>query len=1390
MSLCTRSLRRSVVCLLGMLSGLCAAQMAPNQFISQPKEWLTGGRVTSFLTGTLQSLTASGPDILFINAPTFSGSSSSILVGELLQTGSGLSQSLKPNQIVFPNVSNVAAALGDFNGDNITDYAFVLSPMAQGWVQGEPNTLCVYYGTGATINDIEIGSPPSSYNNALDPTTLQSVYPPATSGGYTSGCMAFHAQGSKPPNFQYVAALPFTTNGLPQLLVEDTVNNYLYIFTNSRQVGSNGVLNGFAPPPAPIYLANGAGPIYTGDFNHDGCTDFIINGQSSHTATVYLGNKISNCNGSFPAPVTVPFTVNSMLLQDMVNGTYSDGTPIQDMVVEGENGVIGIYPGKADGTFATTSIGGTAAASPNALSGIGGHLAAIDPNSLNILTTTPIGLSVLQPQSLSNLNYTLKNIYNIGPGRSSFALAHFLGNSTPELAVDSAEGVIFALGDTSPADGGFQTSLAYPALAPALGATVGPFRNAAHNPTGILDVVVATAAANAVQGQLLTGNGAGTFTPANPTSTTGGPSGGNGTLWSNILSGDFNGDGKLDLAYSLTGLPLPTSGTGLYVQYGIGDGTFQAPLPVSGASSGNTLYGESTVGTFNSGANAGIANIDANFDDTLLGQSSNTFNVGLNQSETNTGFNQVAAGTFKTGSSYQDLVFQQGASLVPYKNNQGGTGKNFTPMLPALTGPTPAADYAISAVLLTDIDGDGNGDILAIYHNLASDPSNPSASTPNWLYIWWGKGDGTFQSPLAIQLSRNFYLAAVADMNADGLPDIVLSDGYVVGILYNQGGKSSGAFVSDCSPFSATCNESYEQHFLAGQGINSLTLQNVRGGSSPDVIVANGGATISNPLVLAGAAQTSATLPANPDVNTGGITVLVNHIDTHPVTWTLTSTPPTSNYGATFSITATLFSASGVAEPTGTVAFSMDGTAVSGCSSVIVIAGPSSSTATCPVPVGNTYPGGTHTLTAVYSGDQFNSPANLFGTHNITGVPTTTTAYFCVGPPAASCPAPPGIATPTSLPYPTSLSMYYGQYWNGTINTSSNDTVALTGNVNLNDNYTGAAPPPPSPLCTLPVTGGACPNSVGTTQGTSVGTNILTGVYLGDATHASSTSSPVTITVSPDTTSASVTGSPATSPQGQPVTFTATLTGNFAPPDGPVAFMYGSTTLCSLALVPNSSGVSSTATCTTSSLPAGTDQITASYAGDMNFLPAPPASFSETITPLIAPSFVVTVTPNPVSVGVGYAAILSVSVTPLNGFAQDVNLACGNLPAEATCIFTPSAIAGGAGSATLIVVTTAPHSCGTTQPYFLGGNRGGPGLAPLALPALAGLLAIFIPGKRRWLRALLAVLLAAGATHLIGCSTCTDLGTRPASYAFQVTAAAAAGSSEVESQAVTLNLTI
>ncbi len=1363
-----------------MLSIACAGQA--QQFRGAPDVELTGGRVTSLLTGNLQYPTSGGADILYINASALINNNRGIptltvVAGEDLNSGSGNPEDLGLNHISFTDVSNVVAALGKFAGTNNTDYAFALSPA----VAGGANTLCVYYGTGAIYN-----SQLPSYNGG-------SVYPPTTGG--TSGCMTFSTVGTATPNFAYIAALPFMVGGLPQILVEDIANSELYIFSNSGATGYT--------LPGIRFLTNislaatgGTGPIYTGSFDNkysnfdkNGNAFFIINGQAGHSATVYLGDG----NGGFTAqpPLTFTNSVYSMLEEDMDN----DGIP--DMVVEGSKGAIEIFRGNGDGTFGTISIGGTSA-SPSALAGNGGQLAAIDPNSLNILTTTPIGLSVLQNGGSGSLNYTLKGIYNIGPGRSSYALAQiFNTTSYPDFVVDSPEGVAIVQGDSN-GDGGFETSNAYSSLAPALGATVGQFRTPTTNPTGCLDVAVATGATagNAVQGQLLTGNlGSGgscngTFNTFNGiTNTSAGPSGLQTGLWSNIVSGDFNGDGKPDLAYSLTGYPLPTSATtnvpGLFVQFGNGDGTFQAPAAMSvGAPNSNLFYGESAVGTFDARGNADIANIDAGYDDTLLGQSGGSFSLGLNQSTPgNTSFNQVAAGFFAPGrTNNEDLVFQNGTNLVPYVNNLDGTGKKFTAKTP-LTG--PSGSYAISTVLLTDVtdnNGTGNGDILALYHNTASTPANPSASTPNLLYIWVGIGDGTFNAPKIVTLSRNFYMAAVADMNGDGLPDLVLSDGYVVGILYNQG---SGSFISDfttCPLTIGTNCPGHEQHFLAGQGINSLLVQSVRGGGRPDVVAANGGATISNPVVLLGnSGQSSLSLAANPVVNTGGITVLLDNVTSLPTTGTLTSSPPTSAYGAAFTITATLTSTASVA-PAGLVTFSIDGTLLGSAALYTVPGSTTTSSASVTVPLGNTYPTGTYTLTATFPGDTSNSAKILSGTHNITGAGTTTEISFCIGP-AVGCPAPPAVTTPTPL-YVPNLTMSYGEYWNGIIQTSSSTSSAMTGNVDLNDDYNGVT----STLCVLPVTGGACPTSVGTTQGTSVGTNILTGVYLGDASHQGSTSQPVTITVSPDTTTAALSGPTNPTPQGQPVTLTAALTGNYAAPTGPVVFMNGSTQLCSSPLSPSSTGVSSTATCTTSALPAGTDTITASYAATLDFLAAS-ATTQETINALIPPTFAITVTPNPVSVGVGEPVVLTVTMTPQDGFAEGVNLSCGSMPSEASCIFVQGTIASGGGSVPLGVETTSPHSCNDNAPYFVGGNGGGPGLAPFALPALAGLVAFFLPGRRRWLRALLAAVLLAGATQITGCGNCTDLGTKPGTYTFQVIGTST-GTGQVQSQTVTLSITI
>jgi hypothetical protein len=239
-----------------------------------------------------------------------------------------------------------------------------------------------------------------------------------------------------------------------------------------------------------------------------------------------------------------------------------------------------------------------------------------------------------------------------------------------------------------------------------------------------------------------------------------------------------------------------------------------------------------------------------------------------------------------------------------------------------------------------------------------------------------------------------------------------------------------------------------------------------------------------------------------------------------------------------------------------------------------------------------------------------------------------------------------------------------------------------------------------------------------------------------------------------------------------------------------VVFTSGSTALCTATLSAGSTGISSTATCATTALSAGSDTATASYANgqDIDFNAASGTGMV-TISALIPPTFAITVTPNPASVGVGQPVLMTVTMTPQNGFAESVNLSCGSMPSEATCFFTQGTIPSGGGSAPLGVETTSPHSCNSNTPYFVGGNGGGTGLVPLALPTLAGLLAFFLPGRRRWLRALLAAVLMAGAMQTVGCGNCTDLGTKPGTYTFQVIGTST-GTGQVQSQAVSLNVTI
>ncbi|OWK39106.1 beta strand repeat-containing protein [Fimbriiglobus ruber] len=132
-----------------------------------------------------------------------------------------------------------------------------------------------------------------------------------------------------------------------------------------------------------------------------------------------------------------------------------------------------------------------------------------------------------------------------------------------------------------------------------------------------------------------------------------------------------------------------------------------------------------------------------------------------------------------------------------------------------------------------------------------------------------------------------------------------------------------------------------------------------------------------------------------------------------------------------------------------------------------------------------------------------------------------------------------------------------------------------------------------------------------TTSALPAGDHTITVSYAGDGLFDPSTSAAITVTVDQaDTTTTITAATPNPSVFGQSVTFTETV----APPfsgtaTGTVTFQDGTAPLGTVSL---SDGV---ATFTTSELPIGTDEITASYNGDGNFIVSTSAAAAQSVLP-------------------------------------------------------------------------------------------------------------------------------------------------------------------------------
>jgi hypothetical protein len=456
---------------------------------------------------------------------------------------------------------------------------------------------------------------------------------------------------------------------------------------------------------------------------------------------------------------------------------------------------------------------------------------------------------------------------------------------------------------------------------------------------------------------------------------------------------------------------------------------------------------------------------------------------------------------------------------------------------------------------------------------------------------------------------------------------------------------SNVTLTSSLNPSNAGQSVTFTAKVVPATATGTVTFQDGTTALGTPVALTGGTATFTSSTLAVGTHPISAVYGGDAN-NTGGtspvVSQVVNRVNAG-VTLTSSLNPSIVGQAVTFTASVTPTSA------TGTVQF-RDGAANLGAPVTL-----SAGTATLPV---SNLSVGTHSITAVYSGDA-NNTTN-----------TSTPVSQVVNRINAS------VALSSSL-NPSTV----GQ--NVTFTAGLTPTTA-TGNVTFLDGTTA--------LATQPSTGGVATLATATL---SVGSHPITASYAGDANDTPATSAAVAQTVNRINSAIALASSGNPSTFGQTVTFTATITPNSA--TGSVQFLDGTTPLGAAVAV--SGGV---AQLPISTLAVGNHSITAAYGGDASHTAITSTPVVQTVNRANS-SVVVTSPANPASVG--QAVTFTATVTPkATGTVQfsDGTAPLGTpVPLTSTGVanFTTSALLPGAHSI-IAAYSGDANTLGSSSPAF------------------------------------------------------------------------------------------
>jgi hypothetical protein len=495
--------------------------------------------------------------------------------------------------------------------------------------------------------------------------------------------------------------------------------------------------NGDGTFQSPVNLFSGTF-VVAGDINNDGAQD-LVDLNSSGQAELRLGNG----DGTFQNPV--PFAPGLPLEVADVNG---DGIP--DLVFATPTG-ISERLGNGDGTFQDPVNVTLPANTPGTVLGVGdfnhdGRLDAVirdrpfagESHALSVLLNNGAGSFVTAPA------------YAAGAFPSAVAAGDFTGSGLPDLVTVGFDGQAHVLLNNG--DGTFRSGGALSAPGVGTSAVVGDFDG-----EGKLDIAVLSRDVNGhSQVNVFLGNGDGTF-QADRTFDLGG---GTASGFGKIVAGDFDGDGRLDLAVLFQN--NNTRQSVVEVLLGNGDGTFRATEPHLvdtggvGEASGLVAADFNRDGTLDLAvASEGDANGAGALVNVFLGNGDGTFQDPVRIPVPGGPF-QVVAGD-SNGDGIPDLVTVNALTNTVSVLRGNGDGSFQAPV-------TYQVGVAPAALVVGDFNGDGIPDVAV------------ANSSSNTVSVLRGNGDGTFQNAVDYLAGIDPRSLVAADFNGDGALDLAVAN--------------------------------------------------------------------------------------------------------------------------------------------------------------------------------------------------------------------------------------------------------------------------------------------------------------------------------------------------------------------------------------------------------------------------------------------------------------------------------------------------------------------------------------------------------------------------------------------------------------------------------------